>query len=101
MSDPTSSPVEPGPSRREPWWARFATPTWRRSLTHLAVLLGVAIAASYAISPGLYSQQLPQLKVEDVGKPSRSSSPSGFKASRDYQISDETLTAQRRQEARA
>src|SRR4051794_17081856 len=101
MSEPMSTPAEPAASRRDPWWARFATPAWRRSLVHLAVLLGVAIAASYAISPGLYSQQLPQLRAEDVGKPFKSPSPSGFKASRDYQIADETLTALRRQEARA
>lgn len=74
---------------------------WRTRLTHLFVLLGVAVVASYAISPGLYGQSIPQLKPADIGKPFESSSSAGFKASRDYDIVNASMTEQRRQEARA
>ena len=74
---------------------------WRTRLTHLFVLLGVAVVASYAISPGLYGQSIPQLKASDIGKPFESSSTAGFKASRDYEIINASMTEQRRQDARA
>lgn len=74
---------------------------WRTRLTHLLVLLGVAVVASYAISPGLYDQSIPQLHPGDIGKPFQSSSSAGFKASRDYEIVNAAMTEQRRQEARA
>jgi putative nucleotidyltransferase with HDIG domain len=101
MSEPTAGAPEPQPRKREPLWARLKLGSWRRSIAHLGVLLAVAVAASYAISPGLYSQQIPQLRPDDIGKPFRSPSPSGFKASRDYDIVNDLMTEQRRQEARA
>jgi putative nucleotidyltransferase with HDIG domain len=59
------------------------------------------MAVGVVISPGLFGQQLPQLKREDVGRPFAASSPSGFKAARDYDIPNPALTEQLRQEARA
>ena len=73
---------------------------WSSWSTHLALLLAISVAAGLAISPGLYGQQVPQLKVHDIGKPFAASSPSGFKAGRDYEIPNQGLTEQRRQEAR-
>lgn len=83
-------------------WVRVRrTPMLGPRLTHLGMLLAISIAASFAISPGLYGQQTPPLRSEDLGKPFSSPSPAGFKANRDYQIQDQSLTEQRRQEARA
>jgi cyclic-di-AMP phosphodiesterase PgpH len=69
-------------------------------LTHLLLLLAVSLGAAFIISPGLYSQQVPSLGLEDVGKPFRASSPSGFKASRDFDIVHAETTEARRLEAR-
>ncbi|MFZ5471099.1 MAG: HD family phosphohydrolase [Myxococcota bacterium] len=70
-------------------------------LTQAVLLLGASVGAAFLVSPGLYSQQLPQLTAEDVGRPFRWTSPSGFKAGRDYEIVDKAATEQRREEARA
>jgi hypothetical protein len=65
------------------------------------VLLGVvSVAAGFVISPGLYSQQIPALTQDHLGKPFRANSPAGFKAGRDYEIRHDAMTEQRRQEAR-
>src|SRR5206468_10332495 len=64
-------------------------------------LVVVSVSASFALSPGLYSQQVPSLNSADVGKPFAANSPAGFKAARDYQIVHDKLTEQRRDEARA
>jgi hypothetical protein len=73
---------------------------WGKRLSLIALLLGVSVAAGFVISPGLYSQQIPALTEEHLGKPFRANSPAGFKAARDYEISHSAMTEQRRQEAR-
>lgn len=73
---------------------------WGRRLSLIVLLAGVAVAAGFVISPGLYSQQIPALSEEHLGKPFRANSPAGFKAARDYEIIYRAMTEQRRQEAR-
>ncbi|HLM46749.1 MAG TPA: phosphodiesterase, partial [Myxococcaceae bacterium] len=99
MSEPESSP--PGPSPLDALARRFRLgPVWARRLTSLVLLAVVSVAAGFVISPGLYSQQIPALTEDHLGKPFRASSPAGFKAGRDYDIIHEAMTEQRRQEAR-
>src|SRR5579871_5456441 len=76
-------------------------PSWAGRLGNAVLLVVVSGLAGLALSPGLSSQQIPVLKPEDVGKPFRASSPSGFKAGRDYEIPDRATTDQRREESRA
>ena len=73
---------------------------WGRRLTLAGLLLVVSVAAGFVISPGLYSQQIPALTEDHLGKPFRANSPAGFKAARDYDIVYSAMTEQRRQEAR-
>lgn len=106
MAEPPS-PESPGPagngSARTPLDVlveRLQLPAgWVSRVSHLLLLLTVSVAAAFLVSPGLYSQQIPSLTQEDLGKPFRSSSPSGFKARRDYEVLDQATTEQRRQEA--
>jgi cyclic-di-AMP phosphodiesterase PgpH len=100
-SEPTEIPSSVGERAAwESWLARLPVVKDLSSrLTHLLLLLGVSVAAAFLISPGLYSQQIPQLGPEHVGKPFKSS-PSGFKAGRDYDIRDDAKTASRREDAR-
>src|SRR5579871_4648911 len=74
-------------------------PGWSSRLVNAVLLLFVSGLAGLALSPGLYSQQIPVLKAEDVAKPFRASS--SFKAGRDYEIPDRATTEQRREESRA
>ncbi|HZH76493.1 MAG TPA: HDIG domain-containing protein [Archangium sp.] len=98
MSEPESSP--PGPSPLDALARRFRLgPMWARRLTSLVLLAVVSVAAGFVISPGLYSQQIPALTEDHLGKPFRASSPAGFKAGRDYEIVHEAMTEQRRHEA--
>ncbi len=103
MSDPT--PKGSAPRGRTPFDAlaeRLALPaSLSGRLTHIVLLVAVAVAASFFISPGLTQQQVPQLGEEDLGRPFRSPSPAGFKAGRDYEIVDRAATEQARQNARA
>jgi putative nucleotidyltransferase with HDIG domain len=69
-------------------------------LTHIVLLVAVAVSASFFISPGLTQQQVPPLGQDDLGRPFRSTSPAGFKAGRDYEIVDRGATEQARQNAR-
>ncbi len=73
---------------------------WMSALVHAALLLVVSAAGAFVISPSLYSQQIPDFGRDEIGKPFRSPSPSGFKAGRDYHVVNQLLTEQRRQEAR-
>ncbi|HYO51593.1 HDIG domain-containing metalloprotein [Archangium sp.] len=99
MAEPESSP--PGPSPLDALAHRFRLgPRWGRRLTSLMLLLAVSVAAGFVISPGLYSQQIPALTEDHLGKPFRANSPAGFKAGRDYDIIHEAMTEQRRLEAR-
>ncbi|WP_257461178.1 HD family phosphohydrolase [Archangium lipolyticum] len=99
MAEPESSP--PGPSPLDALAQRFRLgPRWGRRLTSVLLLLAVSVASGFVISPGLYSQQIPALTEEHLGKPFRASSPAGFKAGRDYEIIHQAMTEQRRQEAR-
>lgn len=99
MAEPESSP--PGPSPLDALAHRFRPGApWRRRAWSLLLLLVVSVAAGFVISPGLYSQQIPALTEEHLGKPFRASSPAGFKAGRDYDIIHQAMTEQRRQEAR-
>jgi putative nucleotidyltransferase with HDIG domain len=68
--------------------------------THLLLLLTVSVCATFVISPGLYGQHLPELQQTDVGQPFRAASPSGFKATREYEIVHSETTEERREEAR-
>ncbi|WIG98214.1 HDIG domain-containing metalloprotein [Myxococcus sp. SDU36] len=74
---------------------------WGRRAIQVLLLLAVSIGAGFVISPGLYSQQIPALAEENLGKPFRASSPAGFKAARDYEVVHRAMTQQRRQDARA
>lgn len=76
---------------------------WRpgQRLTHLVLLAGASIAVGFVLSPGLTGHQVPSLTRADLDKPFQAGSPSGFKAQRDYEISHQSLTEQRRQEASA
>jgi putative nucleotidyltransferase with HDIG domain len=88
-------------ARTEVLGSRFRLPPKGMSgLVHAMLLLVVSAAAAFVISPALYTQQIPDLGPEDLGKPFHSASPSGFKAGRDYQIVNQAATEQRRQEAR-
>lgn len=99
MADPASPtpPPEPPGSLTE---ALKLPPNWSGRVTHVVLLAVVSVACAFVLSPGLYSQQLPVLGPDEVGKPFRSSSAYGFKASRDYELNDTSLTEQRREEAR-
>jgi putative nucleotidyltransferase with HDIG domain len=84
------------------FWARLAVSNdWVRGGPYVILLLGVSVASAFLASPGLYSQKIPELRREDVGKPFRASSQSGFKAGRDYELLDEAKTLVRREEARS
>jgi len=101
MSDASTPP----PSDRAPLEAlgerlRQMTGASNR-LTHWLMLLVVSLGAAFIISPGLYGQHVPDLRAEDVGQPFRAASPSGFKATRDYDIVHSDSTVNRREEARA
>src|SRR3712207_656589 len=99
MAEPESSP--PGPSPLDALAHRFRLgPRSGRRLTSLLLLLTVSVAAGFVISPGLFSQQIPALTEEHLGKPFRANSPAGFKAGRDYEIIHQAMTEQRRLEAR-
>ncbi|MBK7861535.1 MAG: HDIG domain-containing protein [Archangiaceae bacterium] len=74
---------------------------WANRLVYGTLLVAVSVGATFLASPGLYSQKIPELRNEDVGKPFRGASLAGFKASRDYEVLDETRTASGRDEARA
>ncbi|HEX4621490.1 MAG TPA: phosphodiesterase, partial [Myxococcaceae bacterium] len=107
MADPSSSPG-PESQERSPLDALASRlpelpvpPGWSTRIVNLVLLLAVSGLAGVALSPGLYSQQIPVIKTEDVGKPFRASSASGFKAGRDYEIPDKAITDQRREEARS
>jgi putative nucleotidyltransferase with HDIG domain len=73
---------------------------WLSQAVLWAWLALVSVAAAFALSPGLYGQQVPALGALEVGKPFAASSPAGFKAARDYQILHAKLTERRREEAR-
>src|ERR1700694_1293667 len=75
--------------------------SWTSAIVHGSLLAVVSVAAAFIISPSLQAQRVPEIGREDLGRPFHSSSPSGFKASRDYEIVDRTLTEKHRQEARA
>src|SRR5215467_7006794 len=82
----------------------MAAPAARRfsgAAVHAALLLLVSSVGAFVISPTLYTQQIPEFGRDDIGKPFHSTSPTGFKAGRDYQLVNQTLTEQRRQEARS
>ncbi len=71
-----------------------------RTLPLGAVLLAVSVAAAFLLSPGLSSQRIPELSDDDVGRPFRASSLGGFKASRDFEVSDDARTRELADEAR-
>src|SRR5712692_2141400 len=92
--------TQPSPSR----WPSWSLPErWWGSVAHLVLLVTISVASAFVISPSLYSQHIPELGPEDLGKPFqlRSSLGSSFKAGRDYEIVNRASTEQRRQEARA
>jgi hypothetical protein len=92
---------EPGPSLSALTERLRLPPEWRSRLPHVLLLLGISVAAGFVLSPGLSGQQIPELTPEDIGRPFRSASPYGFKATRDYEIVHRATTELRRQEARA
>ncbi|MCY1002557.1 HDIG domain-containing protein [Myxococcus sp. MISCRS1] len=101
MDEP--EPQHPAPSPLDALAARFGLGrgVWGRRAVQVFLLLLVSVGAGFVISPGLYSQQIPALSEENLGKPFRASSPAGFKAARDYEVVHRAMTAQRRQEARS
>lgn len=100
MAEPEPSTPRPSPLDTLTSRFRLGDKAWGRRLSLLALLLAVSVAAGFVISPGLYSQQIPALTEEHLGKPFRANSPAGFKAARDYEISHNAMTEQRRLEAR-
>ncbi|ADO73352.1 HD family phosphohydrolase [Stigmatella aurantiaca] len=100
MAEPEPSPAGPSPLDAFTRRLRLSSDLWGRRVTLVLMLLVVSVAAGFVISPGLYSQQIPALAEEHLGKPFRANSPAGFKAARDYEISHSAMTEQRRQEAR-
>src|SRR5215211_2888440 len=103
MGDP--SPATSATEARTPFEVlaeRLALPPrWRGRMGYVALLTAFSIAASLLITPGLKSQQVPLLGPEDVGRPFRASSASGFKASHDYEIIHAARTKEDRRAARA
>ncbi len=98
---PANEDSADGRSRWEALVSHLSMPhKWTSALIHAALLVAVSAAAAFVISPSLHAQQIPDLGREDLGKPFRAASPSGFKAGRDYEIVNQPLTEQRRQEAR-
>lgn len=79
-------------------WGKSLVP---RRIALVLVLAAVSLLAASLLTPGLSVQRVPELTQEDVGKPFRASSLSGFKASRDFEVPDVARTQQRREEARA
>ncbi|HEX4803934.1 MAG TPA: phosphodiesterase, partial [Myxococcaceae bacterium] len=71
------------------------------AVVNAALLLLVSGVGAFVISPTLYPQQIPEFSRDDIGKPFHSTSPTGFKAGRDYQLVNQALTEHRRQEARS
>src|SRR5260370_36107456 len=94
----------PSPQPSQSRWPRWSLPErWWGSVAHLVLLVTISVASAFVISPSLYSQHIPELGPEDLGKPFqlRSSLGSSFKAGRDYEIVNRASTEQRRQAARA
>jgi putative nucleotidyltransferase with HDIG domain len=94
----------PSPQPSQSRWPRWSLPErWWGSVAHLVLLVTISVASAFVISPSLYSQHIPELGPEDLGKPFqlRSSLGSSFKAGRDYEIVNRASTEQRRQGARA
>lgn len=100
MAEPEPTPAGPSPLDALTRRLKLSGEVWGKRVTHVLLLLIVSVAAGFVISPGLYSQQIPALAEEHLGKPFRANSPAGFKAARDYEISHVAMTEQRRQEAR-
>ncbi len=92
MAEVPNSPPRPA------WAQALALP---RSLALGGVLVGVSVAAAFLLTPGLSGQRIPEFSQEDVGRPFRASSLAGFKASRDFEVPDDTQTQRRRDEGRA
>jgi putative nucleotidyltransferase with HDIG domain len=86
--------VSAGTRNRWPRRLRSAAPA-------LGLLTGVSILSGLLVAPGFGVQTLPQLRLEDVGRPFESPSANGFKAGRDYELPDAAQTERQRQEARA
>ena len=82
-------------------FARWGVAQLPRRIALGLVLVGVSVAAAFLLTPGLSVQRVPELTQDDVGKPFRASSLSGFKATRDFEVPDLEHTQQRREEARA
>ncbi|MFT3841781.1 MAG: HDIG domain-containing protein [Myxococcaceae bacterium] len=76
------------------------TSPWADRLVQVAVLALVALGTTFLGAPGVSSQKIPELKADDVGRVFRAPSPSGLKASRDYEVPDDARTAQLKDEAR-
>jgi cyclic-di-AMP phosphodiesterase PgpH len=100
MADPSQTPPHRAPLEALGERVRRMTGLSRR-FTLLLLWLTVSVCSAFLITPGLYSQHIPDLKPSDLGQPFRSSSPYGFKATRDYEIVHAETTAQRRVEASA
>lgn len=96
MPDPASPPAPERPGPLVPPLKGLPRP-----LVLGGLLVGVSVVSAFLMSPGLSGRQLPELTPEDVGRPFRASSVAGFKASRDFEVADESATQTRREEARA
>ncbi|WP_171817898.1 HD family phosphohydrolase [Pyxidicoccus fallax] len=101
MAEPELPPTGPSPLDALADRLGLGNGVWGRRAVQVLLLLAVAVGAGFVISPGLYSQQIPALAEEHLGKPFRASSPAGFKAARDYEIVHRAMTQQRRQDARS
>jgi putative nucleotidyltransferase with HDIG domain len=99
MADPAPHPPSDRPFATA--LARWELPPdWARRLVSLGVLLAVSAGVALLAGPSLKGQQIPQLGEADLRRPFEASSPSGFKAGRDYEVADHEATLRRRQEAR-
>ena len=73
---------------------------WGNIILLVGLLAAVSMTAAFLVSPGLYSQKIPEIGPADLGKPFRAPSASGLKAGRDYEVLDEARTHAYREEAR-
>lgn len=95
------SPAVPGPPSGPSAADLERSARFGAALVYGGILAAVAVASAFLVSPGLYSQTIPTLTPDQVGKPFRAASASGLKAGRDYEILDEQRTRAYRDEARA
>lgn len=72
----------------------------RRVAGYTLLVAALSVASASLLTPGLSARQVPTLTDEDLARPFRASSLSGFKAIRDFEVTDDSRTEARRRAAR-